>query len=240
MGPGISHRQKVMCPLLNGLEIFAIIYGRAYSALKGAKVTKPVSVDPVAQARQAEVRQHLARAGESYRAKRYADAEAELRAAVRLAPEDAELHDALGAVLGEEGDWDGEITEEREALRLNPNLAEAHVNLGLALAAKHDWDGAIGEFREAIRLNPKDARAHGSLGLVLVVKGDSDDAITEFRQALSLNPSDANAHYGLGLALERKGDRAGALEEFRSAYELNSNNSNYREAYQRLLNSVIR
>ena len=32
MGPGISHRQKVMCPLLNGQEIFAIIYGRAYSS----------------------------------------------------------------------------------------------------------------------------------------------------------------------------------------------------------------
>ena len=31
MGLGISHRQKVMCPLLNGLEIFAIIYARAYS-----------------------------------------------------------------------------------------------------------------------------------------------------------------------------------------------------------------
>ena len=58
------------------------------SALKSAKVTKPVTVDPAAQARQTEVRQHLARAAEFYRGKRFADAEAEIRAAVRLAPED--------------------------------------------------------------------------------------------------------------------------------------------------------
>src|SRR5208282_450820 len=79
------------------------------SALKAAKVTKPATVDPAAQARQTEVRQHVARAGEFYRGKRYADAEAELRAAVRLAPEDAELHAFLGAVLGDKGDWEGEF-----------------------------------------------------------------------------------------------------------------------------------
>jgi tetratricopeptide (TPR) repeat protein len=157
---------------------------------------------------------------------------------LRVDPNNEKAHASLGMALGVKGDWDGEIVEEREAMRLNPNDEPAHVNLGLALGAKHDWDAAIAEFREALRLNPKDASAHGSLGLVLGIKGDSDEAITEFRQALSLNPNDANAYYGLGLALEKKGDRAGALEEFRSAYELNSNNSNYREAYDRLLNSA--
>src|SRR5208282_4517142 len=79
------------------------------NALKIAKVTKPATADPAAQARQTEVRQRVARAAEFYRGKRYADAEAELRAAVRLAPEDAELHAFLGAVLGDKGDWEGEF-----------------------------------------------------------------------------------------------------------------------------------
>ena len=90
------------------------------SALKGAKVTKPENVDPALQARQTEVRQHVARAGELYRGKRYADAEAEFRVAVRLDPENAELHVDLGAALGSRGDWDGEIAEEREASALEP------------------------------------------------------------------------------------------------------------------------
>ena len=41
------------------------------SALKSAKVTKPATVDPAAQARQAEVRQHVARGAEFFQGKRY-------------------------------------------------------------------------------------------------------------------------------------------------------------------------
>src|SRR5208282_529257 len=48
------------------------------SALKAAKVTKPATVDPAAQARQTEVRQRVARAGKLYQGKHFTDAEAEL------------------------------------------------------------------------------------------------------------------------------------------------------------------
>ena len=90
------------------------------SALKSAKVTKPATVDPAAEARQAEVRQHVARGAEFFQAKQYEDAEKELRAAVRLSPTNADLHTTLGVTLGEMGDSDGEIAEYHEALRLNP------------------------------------------------------------------------------------------------------------------------
>ena len=62
------------------------------SALKSAKVTKPVIVDPAAEARRAELRQHVARGAESFQKKQYADAEVEYRAAVRLDPQNADLH----------------------------------------------------------------------------------------------------------------------------------------------------
>ena len=60
------------------------------SALKSAKVTKPATVDPAIQARQTEVRQHVARAAQFVQAARYADAEAEYRTAVRLDPQNAD------------------------------------------------------------------------------------------------------------------------------------------------------
>ncbi len=194
------------------------------SALKGAKVTKPESVDAALQARQTEVRQHVARSAEFYRGKRYADAEAELRAAVRLAPEDTELHGLLGGVLGDKGDCDGEITEEREALRLNPNNEFAHVALGPALGAKGDCDGEITEEREALRLNPKNEFAHTNLGVALRNKGDLDGAIAEYREALRLNPNLAEVHHNLGVALESKGDWDGMITEERAALRLNPNN----------------
>ena len=108
------------------------------SALMSAKVTKPATVDPAAQVRQAEVLQHVARGAEFIQRKRYADAEAEFRSALRLDPQNAEIHDDLDIALGSNGDWDGEITEEREALRLNPNNDDAHVHLGVALENKGD------------------------------------------------------------------------------------------------------
>jgi tetratricopeptide (TPR) repeat protein len=181
------------------------------SALKSAKVTKPTNVDPALQARQAEVRQHVARGAEFVQAKRFADAEAEFRAAVRLDPQNAELHVDLGAALAYKGDWDGMIAEDQEALRLEVNNDDAHFALGGALGRKGDWDGDIAEQREALRLNPNNALAHGELGTALWQKGDWDGAIAECREALRLNPNPDSAHYNLGVALEQKGDRQGAL-----------------------------
>src|SRR5208337_1097268 len=107
------------------------------TALKSAKVTKPATVDPAEQARQAEVEQHMAHGAQFALEKRYADAEVEFRAAIRLDPHNAELHVALGESLGNKNsDWDGEIAEEREALRLDPNNEYAHVDLGAARGNK--------------------------------------------------------------------------------------------------------
>ena len=103
------------------------------TALKSAKVTKPVTVDPALQARQAEVRQHAARGAEFFRKKQYADAETEYRAALRLDTQNPLLHTALGMTLRYESDLDGAIAELREAVRLDPKNFLAHHALGGAL-----------------------------------------------------------------------------------------------------------
>jgi Flp pilus assembly protein TadD len=193
-------------------------------------VNKSEGVNPPAQAQQTEVQPHVARARQFYDAKRYADAEGEIRAALRLDPQNADLHVALGQTLFSEDDWDGAIAEEREALRLNPNVAYAHQLLGMALGKVGDWSIAIAEYREALRLDPKDEDAHRRLGEALSVKGDWNGVVEEEREAVRLNANDARAHYDLGVALERTGDRRGALQEFRAAYELEPDT--YREEYE--------
>jgi len=204
-------------------------------ALKSAKVTKPESVDPGAQARQAQVHQHAAHGAEFFQKKQYASAEQEFRTALLFDPQDSGLYAALATVLNEQKKWDDAAVAAREALHLDPNNENAHVNLGFALGSKGDWDGEIAEEREALRLNANDEQAHVGLGVALGAKGDQNGAIAEFREALRLNPNYAYAHYGLGLALEMKSDRRGALEEYRSAYELDSKNNSFRKAYERLL-----
>ncbi len=193
-------------------------------ALKSAKVMKPVTVDPAAEARQAELRQHVARGAEFLQKGRFAEGEAEYRAAVRLDSQNADLHVGLSRALNRQRKTDEALAEAREALRLNPEGDLGHYSLGNALGEKGDWDGAITEEREALRLNPNNDGAHNNLGLVLGKKGDWDGAITEAREALRLNPNNDLAHGNLGLALGKKADWVGAITEFREAVRLQPNN----------------
>ncbi len=205
------------------------------SALKNAKVTKPATVDPAAQARQAEVRQHVARGAELAKKGQYAKAEQEYRAALLFDPNNALLYDSLAYVLGQQGKWEDSAAAAREEIRLDPNDDMAHYNLGMALASMGDWDAQITEAREALRSNPNDDKAHSRLGFALGVKKDWDGMMAEEREALRLNPNNADAHYFLGFALEHKHNPQEALQEYHTAYELNPQGPNYQKAYERLV-----
>jgi tetratricopeptide (TPR) repeat protein len=208
-------------------------------ALKNAKVTKPAApVDAAAQARQADVRQHMARGAELAKRAQYAEAEQEYRAALLLDSQNADLYASLTYVLIPQQKWDDTESAGREALRLDPSNDLAHNNLGVALGSKGDLDGAISEFREALRVNPNFAEAHANLGAALGFKGDLEGAIAEYREALRSDPNYDVAHYNLGVALERKGDKQGALEEYHTASILRPNNADYQQNYERLLKQV--
>ena len=193
------------------------------SALKGVKVTKPATVDPAAQARQTEVRQHVARGAEFFQKRQYAQAEQEYRAALLLDPQNADLYDSLANALGQQNKWDDAASAAREAIRLNPNNDMAHISLGITLEGKADWDGAISEQRAALRLDPSNDLAHANLGLALEGKGDWDGAIAKERVAVRLDGNNGLAHGCLGSALGHEGDLDGAIIEFREALRLNPN-----------------
>ena len=193
-------------------------------ALKSAKVTKPVTVDPAAEARQAEVRQHVVRGTELEHKGEYPLAEQEYRAALLLDSQNADHYASLSYVLIQQKKWDDGATAARQAVRLNPNNEWAHSFLAIALKHKGDLDGAIAEYREAVRLNPNNDMAHFSLGNALEKKGDLDGAVAEYREGLSLNPNNDLAHSNLGIALGSKGDWDGAIAEEREALRLNPKN----------------
>ncbi len=222
------------------------------SAIKSAKVTKPVTVDPAAQARQAKVQQHVARGAELGQKGQYAEAEVEYRSALIFDPQSAYLYDSLANALINQTKWDDAASAEREALRLDPKdelardgLFLAHLEKGRWLEDKGEWDGAIAEYSEAMRVNPNNDLAHGILGhahvgkaLWLMNKSDWDGAISEYREALRLDPNDGWAHFGVGAALERKGDQRGALEEYRTAYTLDPKTKQFKDAYEGLLREL--
>lgn len=191
------------------------------NALKNARVMKPLTVDPAAAERQAELQRHVARGAELLQRRDYPAAEVEYRAAILVEPQNADLHVALSRCLTGQGHASAALVEAREALRLNPESDLGHYGVGNALRAEGDTDGAIAEFRLALRLNPNSELAHNGLGFVFVRQGNLARAIFEYREALRSNPNFDVAHSNLGFALTRKNDWDGALDEFHAALRLN-------------------
>ncbi len=147
------------------------------SALKNAKVTKPATVEPAAQAQKVDVQQHVARGAELANKGQYSQAEQEYRAALLHDSQNADVYFGLSYVLNQQKKWDASVSAARQAVRLNPNNEWARANLGNAILSKGDVDGAIAEYREALRLNPKNESAHYNLGVAPGNKGDWGGAI---------------------------------------------------------------
>jgi tetratricopeptide (TPR) repeat protein len=143
------------------------------------------------------------------------------REAIRLRPDDAAAHFALGLVLCDGAhDYTAAAAEFREVIRLKPDLAEAHSNLGNALHDQGKLDEAINEVREAIRLKPDFAGAHYDLGAVLGHQGKLDEAVAAYREAIRLKPDYAGADYNLGNALGQQGKVAESIAAYREATRL--------------------
>ena len=137
------------------------------TALRAAQPKRVVNASPTAGASAVQLKQLLTRAGEARKDKQYPAAEEAYRAALKLAPDRADIHLSLGIVLLEEKRLDAAIQEDREALRLRPEMAAAHNNLGVALYRQGDWAGAKTEYGEALHIRPKYALAHHNLGEAL-------------------------------------------------------------------------
>jgi tetratricopeptide (TPR) repeat protein len=198
------------------------------SALKKARVTKPKHVDPALEARETEVCRYAARGAEFMREKRYSDAETAFRAAVRLAPQESNLHLSLSWAMGANDHLDGAIDECREALRLNPNNDDAHYFLGRALGHEGDFDGEVAEYRAALGANPANALAHLYLGIALGHQADWEGVVVQYREALRLDSNDEYAHLDLGPTIPRKDDTSGVIALCRRALGLNPNQENTR------------
>ncbi len=157
---------------------------------------------------------------------------------VRLAPQLAEGHMALGAILVELGKPGAAIPELKEALKLKPgdpaveeNLARAHEAEAQRLAAT-DLEAAIAEMREAVAAGEPTQAAQADqasmafmedeLGSLLARAKEWPEAEAAFRVALAGSGPDA-ASAGilmhLGVALGEEGRLAEAESELRLAAE---------------------
>jgi predicted TPR repeat methyltransferase len=124
-----------------------------------------------------------------------AEAEANLRQAASIKPNDPKPRRNLGQLLLRAGRF-AEAADALAALaRLAPNSADAHHELATALAQAGRLDEAVAHFRRAVALRPDHAAAYCNLGVALEERGDTAGAAAAFGEALRLRPNSAVIAY---------------------------------------------
>lgn len=153
--------------------------------------------------------------GNAYRRQgRFPEAEARLRAAVRLAPQHPDARVDLASLLVERAPAKDRMEEAeallREALSQNPALASAHHFLGALHQKRGDAERAIEEYRAALGLDERRGLTIGNLATLLEARGDLAGALTLYQKGIEVDPSSARMHTSAAWILNRQGRRAEA------------------------------
>ncbi|MBB4285548.1 tetratricopeptide repeat-containing sulfotransferase family protein [Roseospira goensis] len=193
--------------------------GRVADAARVLEQALSRGLDPVA-ARTVRARITAARTGEgdgdagaarltaaarALREGRFAQAEAEARAATRLKPSASAGWTVLAAARRGLGRWDGALAAARRAVALAPGDAAIVSNLGVLELERGQADHGLDLLSRARRLDPAYAEAAFNLGNGLAAVGRPDDAAAAYRAALALHPTHAQALNNLGTALQAAG-----------------------------------
>ena len=150
----------------------------------------------------------------------YLEAEADIKAALEIDPNDALSHAVYAYILalevsnnvGEIGTVDLAIEESRLALELNPQLMESRWARGLVLEITSNYEEAIQQLQAAIELNDTVADVHMALGRNYLAIEEYDQAVFEFTKAYSLNPADPDPNWYISRVYARIGEFAKAVQ----------------------------
>jgi Flp pilus assembly protein TadD len=151
-----------------------------------------------------------------------AQAEAHLRAAVRIKPDYAPAWGRLGLALDKKGQLDEAAACYARGLELNPAQPQTHNNLAVVLAKRGDLEGAIRHLEEATRLAPDFAEAQHNLAFALAKAGRLEEAITACEQCVRAEPRNAQYRRALAMLLQQHGDTVKAAVQWREAERLRS------------------
>jgi tetratricopeptide (TPR) repeat protein len=154
-------------------------------------------------------------------------AEASLRKALDLSPNDAQSEALLGWALMLQEKYDDALMMFQKVLMRQPQNALARINVGYICLKKGIFGEAIEHLSRAIRLdNDKKATlyAHFYLGLVYLERDMFEDAQTFFRKTIALGPGLIEAYFELGRTLWFNGQRDEAIETWKNGFAANKFN----------------
>jgi predicted CXXCH cytochrome family protein len=152
--------------------------------------------------------------------RQFPEAEAVLRRAIGLAPDEPSGWGTLGWVLWQEDKGADARTALERAVALDPDVPEVHNNLANVAWGTGDQAAAEQQFREALRIQPGIADWRLNLARVLATRGEIPEARFQFEQAIRLKPDSAEARLDYGRLLADHSEFAAAIRQLETAVRL--------------------
>ncbi len=168
-------------------------------------------------------------------------AEAELREALRLRPNYADVYNNLCGLNISRSQWDQAIEHCEKAVSIITYASpeKAYHNMGWAYYKKGDMMNAIQSYKKALRYRENFYIAHQNLGMVYFDLKKYNLAIDNFQAAIKGCNFCPEPYYRLGLALFKVDKKKTALKSFNKCRELDKEGEigklcgNFVKKYQR-------
>jgi tetratricopeptide (TPR) repeat protein len=155
--------------------------------------------------------------------RRYPEAEAAYRDALKALPASGRAHYGLGRLYQRQNKTLDALAEFEAAAGMNPLIGTNRLlqTIGALNAARQDFDAALHAYSKRVDIHPNDADAHRSLGFTYVRLDRRDEAFAEFAVALWLAPGSPDVHVAMSQLYLKTGDYAAAADAARRAIALN-------------------
>jgi len=144
---------------------------------------------------------------------------ARLLEAVKLDPDDPDLHQQIALVYRNLGKYRLSREHFERSLALRPQSPEVWNNLGTLYLLEGKWDKAIKWFQKAADdvTYQTPQFAYNNMGLAYFNKGTVEKAVSSYEEALKLTPSYSPAYFNLGTAYEAMGKQEKAINTYKRA-----------------------
>ncbi len=165
---------------------------------------------------------HLA-LGEVYRdTGKTAQAIAELKRGLALAPNSEVAYVRLGRVYLEGGDKDEAIAAFKKAIDVDPYFPGTHIDLGRAYFSMAQNDKAAEEFKRVTELEPDNVVGWNNLASAYAVMGKYDESSAAYQKSIDLSPS-WMAYSNLGYVYMAEKQYPQAIQALEKSVELGPN-----------------
>jgi serine/threonine-protein kinase len=149
----------------------------------------------------------------------YEEAERELRHALELRPDDADIRLAYADLLAKTRRPDDAEKEYRDAIAIRPANWAGHNRLGSFYLFKMRLDDAMASFREAERITPDNTYVLTNIGVTYYFMGQHEEAVEAYEESNRVHPTGV-AFNNLGTLLYYLGRFDEAADVFRRATAL--------------------